>query len=128
MRKVVSERLNCSASACILAASSNSASSKTQRGLPLNGLSPCVKTLTIRYEYEAMDMRAVLIADPTLTPRAGYTSERAFRKYRNFLGFYAPAVRRVRARLHLWITIARNLSHRRATSQPPARAGLLGYL
>ena len=45
---VVSDRLNWRASACILGVSSDSALSKTHNGLPLNGSSPCVNTLTIR--------------------------------------------------------------------------------
>src|SRR5471030_3270836 len=51
---VVSERLNCNASACILIASSDSLVSKTHSGLPLKGLFPCVKTFTIRYERDGI--------------------------------------------------------------------------
>ena len=46
--KVVSDRLNCSASACILGTSSVCARSKTHKGLPLSAARAWVKTLTMR--------------------------------------------------------------------------------
>jgi len=51
---VVSDRLNCSASACIAASSRSRASSKTHSGLPASGLS--AKTLTRRKSYWRMVM------------------------------------------------------------------------
>ena len=60
--KVVSDRLNCSASACILAASSDCARSKTHSGLPLSTVRPWVKTLTMRYAYAGMTVR--ILAPP----------------------------------------------------------------
>ena len=46
--KVVSDRLNCRARACILASSRVCARSNTHSGLPLRTVRPCVKTLTRR--------------------------------------------------------------------------------
>ncbi len=46
---VVSDRLNCRASGCIDSGGRSAPRSKTQSGLPLNGSSPEVNTLRMRY-------------------------------------------------------------------------------
>src|SRR5579871_1786811 len=54
-RNVVSERLNCRATACIASSENERPSSKTQRGLPLKGSSSIVKTLRRRKRCSARD-------------------------------------------------------------------------
>src|SRR5690242_344981 len=56
---VVSDRLNCRASACIVASSSARPSSNTQSGLPVSGPRSRVKTLTMRKRKSAMSVRRV---------------------------------------------------------------------
>ena len=72
---VVSERLNCSASACIVAVSRPRPSSNTARGLPASGDS--ANTLTIRYAYVAMSFLQAIAGAPARERAIDIAGERA---------------------------------------------------
>src|SRR5580692_6835530 len=54
MMNVVSDKLNCRASACMVPSSNSAPCSKTQRGLPVSVPRCCVNTLTMRKRWEAI--------------------------------------------------------------------------